>query len=135
MDSESTLRFILRFFGTMSLLAIPFIFVPYSVMDGIHRDMLRLGALPDEPIVGYLARSLSAFYALLGAIMWKVSFDVRHYRSFLTFLSGAIALFGAALLFIDRYEGLPALWQWWEGPLTIVLGAVTLGLSRRLRPS
>ena len=48
MDPEPTLRFMLRFFGTMSLLAIPFVFVPYSVMDDIHRDWLQLGTLPDE---------------------------------------------------------------------------------------
>ena len=47
MNPEPALRFMLRFFGTMSLLAIPFIFVPYSVMDDIHQQ-LQLGKLPDE---------------------------------------------------------------------------------------
>ena len=133
MDPEPTLRFMLRFFGTMSLLAIPFVFVPYSVMDDIHRDWLQLGTLPDEPIVGYLARSLSAFYALVGAIMWKVSFDLRYYRSFLILMTGAITLIGVSLIFIDWYEGLPAMWKWWEGPFIVVMGAVMWGLSRRLR--
>ena len=44
MNPEPALRFMLRFFGTMSLLAIPFIFVPYSVMDDIHQQ-LQLGKL------------------------------------------------------------------------------------------
>ena len=89
MNPEPALRFMLRFFGTMSLLAIPFIFVPYSVMDDIHQQ-LQLGTLPDEPIVGYLARSLSAFYALVGALFWKISFDLRRYRSLLINLCGAL---------------------------------------------
>ena len=92
----------LRFFGTMSLLAIPFIFVPYSVMDDIHQR-LQLGKLPDEPIVGYLARSLSAFYALVGGLFWKISFDLRRYQSLLIYLCGALTLLGGTLCFIPLF--------------------------------
>jgi hypothetical protein len=133
MDPEPTLRFMLRFFGTMSLLAIPFIFVPYSVMNDIH-GQLGLGTLPDEPIVGYLARSLSAFYALVGALLWKISLDLRRYRSLSIDLSAAIILLGAALCFIDWWEGLPPAWRLWEGPFIVVMGAVMWSLSRKIRP-
>ena len=134
MEPESTLRFMLRFFGTMSLLAIPFIFVPYSVMNDVHQQ-LQLGTLPDEPIVGYLARSLSAFYALIGALFWKISFDLRRYRPLLIYLCGALTLLGGALCFIDWWEGLPTAWKLWEGPFIIVAGLTMSSLSRRLKPT
>ena len=132
MNPEPALRFMLRFFGTMSLLAIPFIFVPYSVTDDIHQQ-LQLGTLPGEPIVGYLARSLSAFYALVGALFWKISFDLRRYRSLLLFLSGALVLLGGTLCFIDWWEGLPTVWKLWEGPFIIVAALTMLSLSQRVR--
>jgi len=131
MDPETTLRFMLRFFGTMSLLAIPFIFVPYSVMNDIHQQ-LQLGTLPDDPIVGYLARSLSALYALIGALFWRISFDLRRYRSLVTYLCGALIALGGVLCFIDWSEGLPTAWKLWEGPFIIVAGTVMWSLSRRL---
>ena len=131
MNPESTLRLMLRVFGTASLLAIPFIFVPYAVMNEIHQQ-LDLGPLPQDPIVGYLARSLSAFYALIGALFWKLSFDLRHYRSLLAFRCGSLVLLGVSLCFIDWWEGLPKAWKLWEGPFTIVVAAVMWLLSRRL---
>ena len=132
MNPEPALRFMLRFFGTMSLLAIPFIFAPYSVMDDIHQQ-LQLGTLPDEPIVGYLARSLSAFYALVGALFWKISFDLRRFRSLLIFLCGALTLLGGTLCFIDWWEGLPTVWKLWEGPFIIIAASAMLSLSRRIQ--
>ena len=40
--------------------------------------------------------------------------------------------FGAAMIGIDQGVGMPAFWTWGEGPLTIVLGAVTLAIARRV---
>ena len=133
MNPDIALRLMLRFFGTMSLLAIPFIFVPYSVMDDIHQQ-LQLGTLPDEPIVGYLARSLSAFYALVGALFWKISFDLPRYRSLLIFLCSALMLLGGALCFIDWWEELPTMWRLWEGPFIIIAAAAMFSLSLRIQP-
>ena len=44
-------------------------------MVAMHAD-LGLGRLPDAPIVGYLARSTSAFYAIEGGLFWVVSIDL-----------------------------------------------------------
>ena len=60
--SELAIVIILRVIGITGLFAIPAIFLPYSWMNAIH-DYMGLGELPDTPIVSYLARSLSAFYA------------------------------------------------------------------------
>ena len=130
-DPERTLRLLLRLVGSVSLLAIVFVMVPYSWMDAIH-TWLGLGSLPAEPIVGYLARSTSAFYALLGGLLWVLSFDLRGCRATLYYLSGAIIVFGVILAFVDSIEGLPLYWKLVEGPFVIVWGVVMLTLTRRL---
>ncbi len=100
-------------------------------MASIHSD-LGLGEMPDTPVVWYLARSTSAFYALLGGLFWVISFDPVRYRGTLTYLGVALPLFGLALLVIDWSVGLPFFWRIWEGPFVIVIGLVILTASRKL---
>lgn len=133
MPSNRPLRILLRWIGTASLFALIFIAVPYRWMDAIHGS-LGLGPLPDVPIVGYLARSTSAFYALLGGLFWFVSFDVERYRGVLLYLGGALTAFGVVLLIVDWAEGLPAFWVLWEGPFVILFGLAIWVLSRRIEP-
>ena len=66
--NERILVSVLRITGCVSLLAAIFVFVPYSWMNAIHQQ-LGMGELPSNPVVGYLARSTSAFYALLGGLL------------------------------------------------------------------
>ena len=130
---ETALRLLLRLVGSTSLFALVFVAAPYSWMDAIHAE-LGLGELPGEPVVGYLARSTSGFYAMLGGLFWVVSFDLQRNRSVLLYLGTATVIFGAALVAIDWGEGLPALWKWWEGPLVMAMGLALLLLTRALRP-
>ena len=122
---------ILRIMGAISLTAIVFVFVPYAWMNSIHQ-MLDLGVLPSEPIVGYLARSTSAFYALLGGLLIVLSLDVRRCRNVLEYLGFAISIFGLMLVFVDWVEGLPFYWKMWEGPFVFIFGIVLLILTRRI---
>jgi hypothetical protein len=130
--TETFLRFFLRLEGTISLLALFAVAMPYSSMDATHQ-WLGLGRLPDQPIVGYLARSLSAFYAMFGAVMWYLSFDVQRHRSTLCFLGVVIMVFGAMLLGIDWVETLPLVWRLWEGPMVIAIGAAIAWPAFRLK--
>ena len=132
-DTDYLLRIVLRVLGTSTGLAVFAVFLPETAMAGIHR-WLGLGDLPSAPIVGYLARSTSAFYALLGGLLWVFSFDVRRYRSALIYLGGAFLVFGIVLLFIDWREGLPAWWTLWEFFVDCVFGSTILWLARRLEP-
>ena len=133
MASEQTLRFILRLIGTSSLFALVFVAAPHRWMDSIH-SALGMGQLPDTPVVGYLARSTSAFYALLGGLFWVVSFDLRRHRQVLVYLGFAIASLGVVLLVVDWSEGMPSFWTLWEGPFVAALGLVILFLNRGIRP-
>ena len=95
-------KLFLRIMGTAALFAVTAVVMPYSWMNAIH-ESLGLGLLPSEPIVGYLARSTSAFYAI----------------------------FGAALFVVDLLEGLPLYWSLTEGPLNAAFGILILVLAYR----
>lgn len=128
---EQLLRFFLRVLGTSALTAAFFVCVPDAWMDAIHQQ-LGLGKLPDLPIVSYLTRSTSAFYALLGGLLWVVSFDLRRHRVVLRYLGVAIVVFGLALFVVDWQAGLPLWWRFWEGPIDCAFGIVILYLSSRI---
>ena len=50
------------------LTALGAVVMPFELMNVIHQQM-GLGELPHVPIVGYLTRSISALYALHGALL------------------------------------------------------------------
>ena len=124
-------KLFLRVIGTAALFALVAVVMPYSGMNAIHK-WLGLGQLPAEPIVGYLARSTSAFYAMLGALLWVVSFDLVRHRLILRFLGVAIIVFGVMLLAVDFIEGMPLWWSLWEGPINMAFGTIILILSNRI---
>jgi len=129
---EWFLKLAIRILGTGSATAAFFVAVPYAWMNAIHQ-WLGLGTLPDAPVVGYLARSTSAFYALLGGLLWVVSFDVRRHLLVLRYLGAAIVVFGVTLFAVDWVEGLPSFWRWWEGAIDIGYGIAILWLSLCIR--
>ncbi len=131
MTSEERLfRLLLRIVGSAALLAIPFVFVPYAWMNAIH-DGLGMGKLPDAPVVGYLARSASAFYAILGGLLWVLSCDLRRHRPVLVYLGAAILLFGLVIFAVDFLEGMPRWWALGEGSFNTFFGIVLLVFSCR----
>jgi len=107
------------------LLAVIGVVMPHSWMDAVHQR-LGMGPLPPQPVVGYLARSTSAFYAILGALFWVVSFDLRRYRPILQYLGLIMVLLGITIGIVDIVEGLPLWWKLSEGPLTVAVGIVIL---------
>jgi hypothetical protein len=131
--AETFLRIVLRWEGSVSLLALAAVVMPHSSMDAIHR-WLGMGPLPPEPIVGYLARSVSAFYALFGALLWMLSFDLQRHRPTLRFLGLATIALGAMLVGIDWVEGLPRFWRIGEGPFVMLIGGAIAWPAYRMKP-
>ena len=125
---QAVLRAILRVFGCTSLAALYAVVQPTSWMAATH-EWIGLGEFPSEPIVAYLARSLSAFYALVGGLLLLFSTDLVRYRTVIVYVSSAFALLGVALFFIDRSAGLPTAWRLWEGPFVLALGLVMTWLA------
>jgi hypothetical protein len=129
--SECVLRLVLRYIGAVSLLALIAVFMPEAWMDAIHRA-LGMGPLPAGPIVGYLARSLSMFYALMGGLLLLCSFDPRRHRGVLCYLSAAFVFFGIVIWGVDFLEGMPGYWKHAEGPGIILIGTAILILALRV---
>src|SRR5260370_29533176 len=74
--SDKVLVILFRYLlGIGSLFALVPVVMPWSWMAATHR-WLGLGEMPTGPIVEYLARSLSAFYALVGALCLVMASDL-----------------------------------------------------------
>jgi hypothetical protein len=132
--AERMLVLLLRASAVLLLTAALAAVMPFAWMDAIH-GWLGLGRLPDQPIVGYLTRSLSLLYAMHGALLWYLSCDVRQWRPFIQFLALVSVVFGASLTVLDVAVGLPLPWILGEGPGVIVSGLLMLGLAARVRPT
>ena len=126
--TETAVILILRFIGVTGLFALPAVFMPIEWMSIIH-SYAGLGELPEGPIVAYLARSLSGFYAAFAAITLYISFDIRQYRGFVRLWGVLFVLMGCLLLGIDLVAGMPAPWTLLEGPPTIAVGIAVLWLQ------
>ena len=127
--ADKVVVLLLRVLGVGSLLALVPVFMPFSWMAATHR-WLGLGEMPAAPVVEYLARSVSAFYALVGALCLLVAADLDRYRPLVRSLGVAFALLGLVFLFIDLAAGMPWWWIAAEGPATVVVSAVLFVLAR-----
>src|SRR5215831_13124952 len=126
--SDKALVLLLRIVGVPALFALVAVVMPTSWMAATHR-WLGLGEMPTGPVVEYLARSLSAFYAVTGALCLVVAADLGRYRPLVRFLGVAFAPMSLVLLGVDLAAGLP----WWsasEGPGGVVFGALLFVLAR-----
>lgn len=119
---------ILRVSAALVLCSIPTIFLPEEWMVKIHR-WLGIGDLPRAPIVWYMARSLSAMYAILGCFTWAISIDTRRYGPLILLWSIMHLAMGALMVLVDYSAGLPVYWIIGEGPPLIVLGALVWWLQ------
>jgi hypothetical protein len=129
--AERALVILLRVSGLVLLTALFTAVMPFTWMDEIHRR-LGLGELPDLPITGYLTRSLSAMYALHGALVFFVSLDVRRYLPVVKCVFVLGILFGFGMLVLDQAVGMPRRWAYCEGPSIIILSGILLSLASRV---
>src|SRR5215468_10904473 len=107
--SDKVLVLLLRIVGVPALFALVAVVMPVSWMAASHR-WLGLGEMPTVPVVEYLARSLSAFYAVMGALCLVLTTDLERYRPLVRFLGMAFALMSLLLLGVDLAAGMP----WWS---------------------
>ena len=132
--NHRALIILLRIGGVAACTAIIACVMPTTWIVATHR-WLGLGDFPDAPITQYLARSLSAFYAIFGGLAILVSTEVPRYAPIIRFLAYATLAFGALITCIDAIAGMPTYWTLFEGPPTFVLGVVILLLVRRVERS
>ncbi len=128
-NAPRILVWLLRLFGVSSMFALIFVAAPHSWMRDIHA-WAELGVMPDTPVVWYLARSTSAFYAIVGGLFLVVSRDLPRYRPVIVYLGWSVNFLGAVLCIVDVLEGMPMSWTLWEGPFVIAYGVAMLYLVR-----
>jgi hypothetical protein len=130
--SERALRILLRINGFVTFLAVFPVFMPLDWMHEIH-TRLNLGPVPITPIFEYMARTLSALYAIHGGLCFVLSSDVRRFGPVITYTAVAQVLFAVLVLWIDYKVHLPRLWTAIEAPAVLLMGALTLYLRVRAR--
>lgn len=129
--SYEGLKLILRLVGGIEVCAIPFLLFPFSWMNAIHEHLLHLGKLPSEPIVEYMARCLTALYAVHGAMVVRISFDVARFRPLIPFLGWLHVALGVVVLLTDLTAGLPWWWIAGEGPGIAMGGLAVLVVDQQ----
>ena len=80
--------------------------MPTDSMADVN-DWLGLEPLHRSPLTEYLTRSLSAIYALFGALTIYVSRDVRHHAGFVAFAGILVVLLGIFFTALDFWAGMP----------------------------
>ena len=109
--AENYLKVLLQVFGAVTVIALfPFV-MPRSWMAAVH-DWLRMGVLPDKPVVEYLARTTSALYGFLGGLYLVLATDVRRYARVITYSAVATLLLSAVDTALSLRAGMPAWWMW-----------------------
>jgi hypothetical protein len=128
--TDKLLAILLVVFGVGGLFALIAVFMPMSWMAAIHR-WLGLGEMPTGAVVEYLARDLSAFYALVSALILVVASDLARYRPLVRYLGLAIAAISLVFLGVDLVAGMPWWWSAFEGPPGVAFGIVVFFLAGR----
>lgn len=127
--SDKVLVILLRLLGVTALFALLAVVLPASWMAATHR-WLGLGEMPTASVVEYLARSVSAFYALLGALCLVMASDLERYRPLVRLFGVAFALLGIVFTGVDLVAGMPWWWTAIEGPRALAVGALIYLLAR-----
>ncbi len=130
--AERWLRFLLRAVGVACLFAIPAIFMPRAWMAAIH-EWAGLGKFPEGAIVEYLARSVSAFYAMFGGLCLIAGSDTKRYATIITYVSWLGVIYGLLMAAVNAVIGLPLSWVLGEGLTAAPTGIVLLLLQRACR--
>lgn len=129
-NRERWLKWTLRVIGLLDFVAISAVFAPREWIANSHQ-WLGLGEFPSQPIVGYLARCTSVWYASYGLLLWFISFDTQKYSFLITCLGCTLFLQGLIIVGIDTTEQMPGWWIAIEGPCCSGLGAILLLLNRK----
>ena len=136
MKPKRLLKLILQINGAVMATALIAVFLSHDQMAAIHEWLeLEVEKFPKAIIVDYIARSLSAFYAIMGILYLVLARDVHAHASVITFMAWASICFGVGSIVIGLQLGFPTWWTWGEGPFIILYGVAILWLQRKINTS
>src|SRR5262245_34592408 len=97
---------ILRLNAVMLVLAFGAVIMPYEWMNATHQ-WLGLAELPDIPIMGYLTRSISLLYGMLGILTFIVAANPKRYWPLIGWWGVASLGTGVVLGIVDVLHRMP----------------------------
>lgn len=124
------IAFLLRGLGVISLGALVAVAMPHAWMERIH-ERIGLGSLPELPMVAYLSRSLSLFYAWIGVLVIWTSFDVTRYLPWIRIFAVSGLVAGALQTAIDYLAPVPLWWLIAEGSFLFLYFGALAWLTRK----
>jgi len=124
------LVWLLRATGIVMLTALVFVFCPFSWMAKLASWAGVAEQLVYSPLMSYLTRTLSAMYAMMGAMLLFVSFDIDRYMPLVRLLAWLGLVGGAGVTFLDWLVAMPLFWTIGEGLGTVLLGVAMVYLTR-----
>ena len=129
-QAVTVLKWFLIVFGAMAVAAVVPMVMPTDWMETIN-DALGLGPFQRSPLMEYLTRSLSALYAMVGALVVYLGINAGRYLELIVVVGWLTIALGIALTVLDFAIGMPATWTWGEGPPTVVVGAFIIWLAKK----
>ncbi|MCZ2342195.1 MAG: hypothetical protein LC104_10430 [Bacteroidales bacterium] len=132
--ADRLLLWLLRVDAAILLTAVVPIFFPTEWMATLH-EQLGLGLFPRQPLMEYLTRSLAASYALHGAMVLFLTFDLPRYRPLVAPLFRLHLLFAGILFGIDWFAPMPRWWIVMETGTIAGFAVVVLWVNHRAQRS
>ena len=129
-----SLKIILWITAIGCLTAVPFIFLPWAVVESIG-SWFGIESLPDAPIVIYFFKVVFGVFGLIGVFFIILARDPLKYRFMLNLGMLGLILFGLLALIIGFSLGLPPIVYLGDGLSGLVLGIAILIFSSKPRQS
>lgn len=127
-----TLKFVLWVPAIGCLSAVPFIFLPWSVIESIG-SWFGIESLPSMPIAVYFFKVTFGVFGLIGVFFVILARNPLESRPMLSLGAFGLILFGLLTLVAGLYLGLPPIVFLGDGLSGLVLGIAILFLSSKLK--
>ena len=137
--SDRVLVIVMRIMGGSMLLAVIAVFMPDAWLKAAVAEVDP--KIPVGPLVEYMARGWSAFYFMLGGLVWLFSTDLPRYLPAIRWMSWCYLLINGPFLAVLGWlhATLENDWTWFFGMIVFdvvvafLFGLAMLVLSRNVR--
>jgi hypothetical protein len=109
MNSSRLQSWLLRFAGSVEILAFIAVIMPRSWME-ISHSWLGMGEMPGGPLIMFMIRQASYAYGMHGVSLWVLASDVVRFRKLVILNGVAYLLAGPIFFLIDYSSAMP--WYW-----------------------
>lgn len=129
---QRLLQLVLWLAGGTMVLAIVAVFMPRTWIVLAHDEWLDFGQFPEAPIVEYLARALSGFYAMVGGFFLLAAGKPRQYAVPLRYFVVMMMLLAVAMVPIGSLCGMPLWWTLGDAASMVSFGVAVIWLQHRI---